>query len=270
MQNHSIIRVKRLRGSAQGTAMRLTPCSGQAVLGVREQTRVFIWQVSRCRQRRGGAWSCRRLSTPHSGQGAILPVKTTSRRTSSASTSSSTPATCHGDSRPYLEWIRWPEGFVCPQCGGSDAWRTKRGLWHSQSCRHQASVTAGTLFADSRKSLRLWFHVMWLMMAQKTGLSAKNLCETYGFGSYQTAWAWLQKLRGATIRRRRERLRGRVEVDEAYVGGQRDGRRGRGAEGKTRVLVAVEAAPSSATPPPADSDSFPVAAAGIAFAAPSA
>ena len=101
-------------------------------------------------------------------------------------------------------------------------------------------MTAGTVFEDSRKPLRLWFHVMWLMMAQKTGLSAKNLCDTYGFGSYQTAWGWLQKFRSVMIRTGRERLIGRVEVDEAYVGGQKEGTRGRGAEGKTLVLVAVE------------------------------
>ncbi len=144
------------------------------------------------------------------------------------------------DCARYLEWVRWPQGFVCPQCGGTEAWRTDRGLWHCQGCEHQSSVTAGTVFEDSRKPLRLWFHVMWLMMAQKTGLSAKNLCETYGFGSYQTAWGWLRKLRSVMIRRGRDRLSGRVEVDEAFVGGQREGARGRGAQGKTRVLVAVE------------------------------
>ena len=144
------------------------------------------------------------------------------------------------DCAAYLEWIRWPTGFVCPDCSGTRAWRTERGLWHCQECRHQSSATAGTVFEDSRKPLRLWFHVMWLMMAQKTGLSARNLCDTYGFGSYQTAWGWLQKFRSVMIRNGRERLVGRVEVDETYVGGKKAGTRGRGAEGKTLVLVAVE------------------------------
>ena len=72
---------------------------------------------------------------------------------------------------------------------------------------------------------------MWLMMSQKTGLSARNLCDTYGFGRYQTAWAWLHKLRCVMIRQGRERLIGRVEVDEAYVGGKKEGLRGRGAAG---------------------------------------
>ena len=144
------------------------------------------------------------------------------------------------DCAEYLEWIRWPTGFVCPECGGKETWRTDRGLWHCRKCGRQTSVTVGTVFEDSRKPLRLWFHVMWLMMAQKTGVSARNLCDTYGFGSYQTAWGWLQKLRSVMVRSGRDRLSGRVEVDETYVGGQKEGARGRGAEGKTLVMVAVE------------------------------
>ena len=104
----------------------------------------------------------------------------------------------------------------------------------------QTSVTVGTVFEGTRKPLRLWFHVMWMMMAQKTGLSARNLCDTDGFGSYQTAWGWLQKLRSVMIRSGRERLCSRVEVDETYIGGQKEGARGRGAASKTMVLVAVE------------------------------
>ena len=144
------------------------------------------------------------------------------------------------DCAAYLEWIRWPAGFICPRCGSSKAWRTDRGLWHCQDCHRQTSATVGTVFEDTRKPLRLWFHVMWLMMAQKTGLSARTLCDTYGFGSYQTAWGWLHKLRSVMIRGGRERLRGRVEVDETYVGGYRAGPRGRGAESKALVLLAVE------------------------------
>ena len=144
------------------------------------------------------------------------------------------------DCRDYLEWIRWPDGFACPRCGGRESWRTNRGLLKCGACGRQASATVGTVFEDTRKPLLLWFHVMWLMMAQKTGLSARNLCDTYGFGSYQTAWAWLQKLRSVMIRSGREKLGGRVEIDETYVGGQKSGARGRGAVGKTLVLVAVE------------------------------
>ena len=81
---------------------------------------------------------------------------------------------------------------------------------------------------------------MWLMMAQKTGMSAKNFHDAFGFGSYQTSWAWLQKLRSVMIRAGREQLDGRIELDETYIGGQKEGKRGRGAEAKTLVLVAIE------------------------------
>jgi len=119
------------------------------------------------------------------------------------------------------------------------AWHTDRGLLHCQECQRQSSPTAGTVFEDSRKPLRLWFHVMWVMMAQKTGMSAKNLCDTYGFGSYQRAWGWLHKLRCVMVRTDRERLLRRVEVDEAFVGGEKEGSQGRGAEGKTAVQGGV-------------------------------
>ena len=102
-------------------------------------------------------------------------------------------------------------------------------------------MKAGTVFEDSRKPLRLWFHVMWLLMAQKTGVSAKNLCDTYGFGSYQTAWGWLQKLRNVMIRHGREQLSGQVEVDEAYIGGKEEGSVGRNPlSAKILIVVAVE------------------------------
>jgi transposase-like protein len=147
---------------------------------------------------------------------------------------------CAEDCERYLEWIRWPEGFVCPRCAEQKFWRTERGLLQCHGCQHQTSVRVGTVFEGTQKPLLLWFHVMWLMMAQKTGLSAKSLCDTYGFGSYQTAWAWLQKLRSVMIRSGRDQLCGRVEIDETYIGGRKEGARGRGAAGKTLVLVAVE------------------------------
>lgn len=146
------------------------------------------------------------------------------------------------DCLAYLEWIRWGEGFKCPVCEGRKAWRIQRKrLWECQACGRQSSVLAGTVFEDTRKPLRLWFHVIWLMMAQKAGMSAKNFFETFGFGSYQTSWGWLQKLRSVMVRPGREPLEGRIEVDETYIGGQKEGKRGRGAAGKTLVLVAVEA-----------------------------
>jgi transposase-like protein len=83
---------------------------------------------------------------------------------------------------------------------------------------------------------------MWWVVAQKTGASANNLMDFMGFGSYETAWSWLHKLRRAMVRRERDRLSGEVEVDETYIGGREigTGKQGRGAETKTLVVVATE------------------------------
>jgi transposase-like protein len=81
---------------------------------------------------------------------------------------------------------------------------------------------------------------MWFMMAQKTGVSAKNLKDSLGFGSYQTIWGWLHKFRSVMVRPGRDRLQGSVEVDETYIGGESEGKRGRGAGKKVLVAVAVE------------------------------
>jgi transposase-like protein len=81
---------------------------------------------------------------------------------------------------------------------------------------------------------------MWWFTTRKSGVNAVNLKDLLGLGSYNTAWRWLQKLRSCTIRKGREKLSGHVEVDEFYLGGERSGKRGRGAEHKCVVAVAVE------------------------------
>ena len=142
--------------------------------------------------------------------------------------------------REYLARIRWPEGFYCPRCGAKEAWTMKRGLYWCSSCNYQASVTAGTMFADTRKPLQLWFRAIWYVVSQKNGVSALGLQKVLGLGSYHTAWEWLHKLRKAMVRPGRERLMGTVEVDEAYIGDKIPGKRGRGAAGKALEMVAVE------------------------------
>lgn len=144
--------------------------------------------------------------------------------------------------RSYLARVRWPDGFVCPQCGGRDAWLTKRGLWMCRDCGRQTSVTAGTIFHRSRYSLRFWFAAMWFVCSQKNGVSALGLQRTLGFGSYETAWAWLHKLRRAMVRPDRELLGGEnvsVEVDQTFLGGRRKPRSGRYAN-KFEVVVGIE------------------------------
>jgi transposase-like protein/ribosomal protein L37AE/L43A len=140
----------------------------------------------------------------------------------------------------YLYQLRWPEGFVCPRCNHQKAWRTKRGLFNCGHCNFQTSITAGTIFEDSRISLRMWFRLIWQVVSQKHGMSTLGLKRVLGLKSYQTTWLMMHKLRKAMVRPAREQLVGPVQVDETYIGGPRPGKRGRGAEGKTLVLVAVE------------------------------
>jgi transposase-like protein len=140
----------------------------------------------------------------------------------------------------YLEELRWPRGFVCPSCGAAgQAWRQTRGRRVCPRCRHQTSVTAGTILEKTRSPLTTWFEAAWLVTTAKNGLSAKTVERTLGV-SYRTAWAMLHRFRVAMVRAERKRLCGEVEVDETLVGGvKRGGKRGRGAD-KEVVVIAVE------------------------------
>jgi transposase-like protein len=140
----------------------------------------------------------------------------------------------------YIFKLRWPDGFRCPRCQNNGAWLTARKLYHCTYCGYETSVTAGTIFQDTRKPLQLWFRAMWYMVSQKNGVSAAGLQRVLGFQRYETIWIWLHKIRAAMVRPGRDRLSGTVEVDETYIGGERPGKRGRGASGKSLVLVAVE------------------------------
>jgi len=141
----------------------------------------------------------------------------------------------------YLEAVRWPDGFQCPKCGAMKFWPIRgQALKECVECRYQTSVTAGTIFEGTRKSLRLWFFTMWLVTSEKNGISAMGLQRELGFSRYETAWTWLHKLRRAMVRPDRDRLSGPVEIDETYVGGDSEGPRGRGAEKKHIVIIAAE------------------------------
>lgn len=140
----------------------------------------------------------------------------------------------------YLHRIRWADGFRCPQCGSESAWPTARGHLRCVKCERQTSPTAGTIFEGTRKPLRTWFLAMWYVTSPKQGGSALGLQHILGLGSYQTAWAWLHKLRRAMVRPGRDRLCGEVEVDETYVGGVEAGSFGRKAVKKSIVAIAVE------------------------------
>jgi hypothetical protein len=144
------------------------------------------------------------------------------------------------DCRQYLFKLRWPEGFVCPRCGGRRAWKMSRGLWLCGGCRLQVSVTTGTVFQDSHLPLTTWFRAMWYITSQKNGVSALGLQKSLGLGSYKTAWALLHKLRRAMVRPGRDRLQGTIEVDETYWGSEEEGVVGRLTEDKALIIVAAE------------------------------
>ena len=146
----------------------------------------------------------------------------------------------------YVERIRWPNGFVCPHCGVIDEpWRMKGGTLRCKACRKRTSITSGTIFDKTRYPMRTWFHVMWHVCGQKNGVSALGLKRELGFGSYQTAWAWMHKLRRAMVRPGRDMIGGPgvvIEVDETFVGGVKSAKvKGRSPHGKAIVVIAVEA-----------------------------
>jgi transposase-like protein/ribosomal protein L37AE/L43A len=142
--------------------------------------------------------------------------------------------------RDYLFQLRWPQGFRCPRCGAAKAWPLGSVLWQCAACDRQVSVTAGTIFQDTHTRLTVWFRAMWWVTAQKNGVSALGLQRVLGLKSYQTAWAWLHKLRRAMVRPGRDRVAGAVEVDETYLGGVEEGKRGRQTEKKVLIVVAAQ------------------------------
>lgn len=144
------------------------------------------------------------------------------------------------DCYDYLIHLRWPSGFVCTKCGGSDHWRMSNGLFLCSKCRHQQSVLAGTVLEKTHLPIKTWFRAMWYICSSKNGISALDLKQTLSLSSYDTAWMCLHKLRRSMVRTGRSLLDGTIEVDETYIGAPQEGKRGRGAYGKRLVFVAAE------------------------------
>jgi transposase-like protein len=141
----------------------------------------------------------------------------------------------------YLFKLRWPDGYRCPRCDGDKAWRINENKFKCKNCGYQTTVISGTIFQDTHKPLTLWFRAIWYVTSQKNGTSALGLQKILGLGSYRTAWTWLHKLRRAMVRPGRDKLQGIVEVDEAFIGApSKGGKRGRGAENKILIAIAVE------------------------------
>jgi hypothetical protein len=144
---------------------------------------------------------------------------------------------CH----QYLAACRWPDGFVCPDCGQQRAYElANQRRWQCVACRHQVSLTAGTVFHNTKTPLTVWFWAAYLTTTDKRGVSALLLQRQLALRRYETAWMMLHKFRRAMVNLAREPLRGEVEVDETWVGGTQAGLRGsRQLKGRKAALVIV-------------------------------
>lgn len=144
----------------------------------------------------------------------------------------------------YLAACRWPDGFVCPRCSGRRAYAlSARRRWQCVACRHQVSLTSGTVLHNTKLPLTQWFWAAYLMTTDTRGVSALLLQRQLGLRRYETAWLMLHKLRRAMVNAAREPLHGAVEVDDTWIGGPQPGLRGsRQLKGRRAalVLVAVE------------------------------
>lgn len=144
-----------------------------------------------------------------------------------------------------LAAARWPRGYACPACryrGHTAFRRNGRGIWQCQRCHHQTSITAGTIFDSSKLALTVWFLAMHLLTQAKNNVSALELMRQLGV-SWRTAWRIKHKLMQVMAEREsRRQLSGRVEIDDAYLGGERagePGKRGRGSPNKIPFVMAV-------------------------------
>jgi len=140
----------------------------------------------------------------------------------------------------YLENIRFEGGYICPMCQSKEYWISKRNLYICKICEYQLSITAGTIFHKSKIPLTILFRALWFIVASKNGVSASAVQKILGVNRYDTVWNWMHKFRRLMVLPEREKLEGIIEVDETLIGGKKSGKRGRGAEGKKLVIIAVE------------------------------
>lgn len=137
------------------------------------------------------------------------------------------------DCRKYWIEARWGGTPACARCGSTRVYPERGGtLFECGDCDHQTSLTSGTVLEKTRKPFKMWFRAVFEISSRRNGISAKELQRIMGFGSYETAWTWLHKLRAALVHPKREPLSQAVQIDEAFVGSKRGG--------KSLVLVATE------------------------------
>lgn len=149
--------------------------------------------------------------------------------------------------RRALYKARWPHGFRCPACDDRRRSTFRRGgqiYFQCRACRHQTTLLAGTIFQASKMPLTKWFLALHLLTSAKTNLSALELKRQVGI-CYRSAWRLKHKvMQVMTDREESRKLNGLVQIDDAYLGGERNGgKRGRGSENKQPFLIAVETGP---------------------------
>ncbi len=143
--------------------------------------------------------------------------------------------------RQALYDLRWPTGYVCPECGNTTGCELKkRQIYQCHKCHHQTSLTAGSIFHGTKLPLRTWFLAIYLLTQRKKSISALQLSREIGV-NYNTAWRLKHKLMQVMMERERgKKLAGRIELDDAYLGGEQAGKRGRGSRNKIPFVAAVE------------------------------
>ena len=143
--------------------------------------------------------------------------------------------------RESLFKLRWPKGFVCPECGNTTYCEiASRKVYQCHRCHKQTSLTCGTIFSSTKLPLTKWFLAIYLLTQRKKSISALQLKREVGI-SYNTAWGMKHKVMQVMLERQQEhKLKGRIEMDDAYIGGEREGKAGRGAAHKKPFIAAVE------------------------------
>src|SRR4051812_6420402 len=126
--------------------------------------------------------------------------------------------------RAAVEKPRWPSGFVCPLCGGTEGkWLSTRPKTQCRACRHQVSLTAGTIFHATKLPLTAWFLAMWLVVTAKNGISSVELGRRLGI-KQTNAWALKQKIMAGVGRGGKQKRPARPgERGDGDIGGGRPG-----------------------------------------------
>ncbi|MDD3102486.1 MAG: IS1595 family transposase [Patescibacteria group bacterium] len=141
----------------------------------------------------------------------------------------------------YIANLKWANGWECSRCGNKDYYLiSKRHLTRCKKCGYEESFIVNTLMERTKKPLRDWFWVIYMLSTQKAGLSAMEVYRQLDFGSYQTAWTWLQKIRMAMVNPNRTKLSGEVEIDETYIQTGKAGKGRKIAGKKALIICAVE------------------------------